>query len=217
LKNELWCDLNIYVIAKWAQNPARSEEEVFNEYAVNVLKLSAGDVPKFRQLALLSADAVYRGKRSTDNSISALWTRDEFIGVPPLPGDVAKRSKFLAEKDDAVHMWEEIDALANEIRFPDPKVGEYVRVSSRYGLLLYRIYRAGFNLSALGSGGDRNGIKRWIGDYDSAWAEYRALPAKHPSCATLYQDKGFGFDGAKGAFAKPGIGEMVDQLRKGIE
>jgi hypothetical protein len=128
-----------------------------------------------------------------------------------------KRAKFLAEKDDALRMWEEIDKLANEIRFPDPKVGDYVRVSSRYGLLLYRIYRAGFNLAALGGGGDRDGIKRWIADYDSAWSEYKSLPGRYPSCATLYQEMGFGFDGAKGAFAKPGIGAMVDELRKAGE
>jgi hypothetical protein len=33
LKNELWCELNTYVVAKFAQNPARSEEEIFNEFA----------------------------------------------------------------------------------------------------------------------------------------------------------------------------------------
>jgi hypothetical protein len=216
LKNELWCDLNIHVIAKWAQNPDLSEEEVFNSYAKDVLKLSAGDVAKFRRLALLSADAVYRGKRSTDNAINPQWTRDEFIGVPPLPKSPAKLAKFLQEKDDAVRMWEEIDKLANEIRFPDPEVRDYVIVSSRYGLDLYRIYRAGFHLAALGKDGGKAKIKRWIGEYDAAWADYRKLPEKHPSCATLYSDKGFGFDPAKGAFSTPGIGAMVEELRKRI-
>ncbi len=217
LKNELWCDLNIYVIAKWAQHPERSEEDIFNDFTAEVLKLSPADAAKFRKLALLSADAVYRGKRSTDNAIQPQWTRDEFIGVPPLPSRPENLAGFLKEKDEAVAMWEEIDKLANEIQLPDPNVAEYVQVSSRYGLLLYRIYRAGFNLSALGENGDVEGLRRWIAEYDAAWTEYAALPGKHPSCATLYQDKGFGFDGKKGAFATPGIGSMVAKLRKKIE
>ena len=216
LKNELWCDLNIYVIAKWAQSPNRSEEEVFDDFATDVLKLSGADVAKFRRLALLSADAVYRGKRSTDNAISPQWTRDEYIGVPPFPKEPARLEKFLREKDAAVQMWEEIDRLAREIRFPDTKVRGYVLVSARYGLDLYRIYRAGFNLAALGADGDKAQLKRWINEYDEAWADYRKLPEKQTSCGTLYCDKGFGFNPAKGAFATPGIGSMVETLRKQV-
>lgn len=213
LKNELWCDLNVYVIAHWAQNPNRSEEEVFNQFATEVLKLEAGDVKKFRRLALLSADAVYRGKRSTKNDIPPNWTRDQYIDRPPLPKNPAALAGFLKEKDDAVAMWREIDALAREIRFPDAATKEYAEVSSRYGLLLYRIYRAGFHLAALGPNGDKAKIAEFIAEYDAAWKEYKQLPEKHPTCGTLYVDKGFRYEPAIGALEKDGIGVFVDSLR----
>lgn len=214
ITNELWCDLNVYVISKWVQQPERSEEDVFREFATDVLRLSAEDAAKFRRLALLSADAVYRGKRSTKNDIRPQWTRDEYIDQPPLPKNPAAIPAFLAEKDEAVRMWEEIDRLAREIRFADPATQDYAEVSARYGLLLYRIYRAGFQLAALGPAGDRGALDRWIAAYDEAWRELKSLAARHPSCATLYRDKGFHFELAIGALDKPGVGDFVDGLRR---
>ena len=85
ITNEIWCDLNVYVLSKWAQEPNRTEESVFNEFCTTILKLSAPDTASFRKLCLLSADAVYRGIRSTANDISPWWTRDQFMGRPPLP------------------------------------------------------------------------------------------------------------------------------------
>lgn len=214
LSNELWCDLNVFVIAKWAQNPSKTEEAIFHEFASSVLKLTPEDAAKFRRLCLLSADAVYRGKRSTENLIAPQWTRDQYIDRPPLPKDRAKWPKFLQEKDDSVKMWEEMDSLANAINFPDAPTGEFVRVSSRYGLLLYRIYQSGFHLEALGLEGDPAQIKRWISQYDSSWSQYRQLKNDHPSCATLYVDKGFRFELAIGALEKDGIGARVEEFRR---
>lgn len=214
LSNELWCDLNVYVIAKWVQQPDRPEEEVFHEFATDVLHLSADDAGKFRRLALLSADAVYRGKRSTTNAIAPQWTRDEYIDRPPLPKHPQTLPAVVAEKDEAVRLWEEIDGLAREIRFADAATQEYAEVSCRYGLLLYRIYQAGFHLAALGEDGDRNEVERWIAAYDRAWQEFRDLKATHPCCASLYRDKGFRFEPAIGAVEKPGIGAFVDEFRR---
>ncbi|MEI6713888.1 MAG: hypothetical protein WCO60_09060 [Verrucomicrobiota bacterium] len=217
LTNELWCDLNMYVIGKWAQNPNRTEAEVFNDFATQVLKLTPEDAVRFRRLALLSADAVYRGKRSTQNNISPQWTRDQYIDKPPLPKDPAAVPQFIQEKDDAVRMWEEIDSIATSIHIPDAETREFVRVSSRYGLLLYRIYQSGFHLAALGKQGDKTELKHWIQLYDESWTAYRKLKAEHPSCATLYLDKGFKFELAIGALEKDGIGAMVDEFRHLLE
>jgi hypothetical protein len=214
LQNELWCDLNVFVIAKWAQNPNRTEEEVFNEFATDVLKLDADDAKKFRRLALLSADAVYRGKRSTKNDIQPSWTRDQYIGKPPLPKDAKSWHAFLQEKDDAVAMWKEIDQLAREIRFPDAATKEYAAVSARYGLDLYRIYCAGFHLAALPPDAEKAKLREWIAEYDDAWSDYKALKAGHPNCATLYVDKGFSYEPSIGAVPVDGIGAFVDELRK---
>jgi hypothetical protein len=131
---------------------------------------------------------------------------------PPLPEDAALLPRFLQQKDDAVDLWKQIAACGESIHFPDPAVGEYVRTSCQYGCHVYRIYRDGFHLAALGANGDKVQIKALIDDYDRTWAGFKKLKKEHPSCATLYGDKGFtlqpGSDGA------PGIGAMVDELRQ---
>jgi hypothetical protein len=206
ITNELWCDLNAYVLCRWAQEPSRSEESIFNEYCSATLKLSAADTAAFRKLCLLSADAVYRGIRGTRNEITPWWTRDQFMGRPPLPGNPADWPAFLQEKDEALQMWRQIVDLGDGIQFSDPATREYVRTSCRYGLDVYRIYNDGFHLAALGDHGDKGRIQGLIADYDQTWAEYRRLKEEHPSCGTLYTDKAF--------MDQPGLGAMVDELRK---
>lgn len=209
LSNELWCDLNVYVLAKWTISPSRTEEEIFGEYCTKVLKLNAADTAKFRRLCLLSADAVYRGKRSTHNDISGMWSRDQYIAHPPLPNDEAARRRVLEEKDQSVRMWTECVALAKEIQFPDPAVKEYVVTSTEYGLYLYRIYRAGFELAAMEPNLEKEKAAVLIREYDQAWSDLRKLKEEHPSCATLYTDKTL-----RSGKNLQGIGEMVDAIRK---
>lgn len=206
LTNELWCDLNVYVVSRWAEQPNRSEADIFDQFGREVLRLDADDRRIFRRLALLSADAVYRGKRSTHNDIDPIWSRDLFIGVPPLPADPVARARVVAQKDEAVADWGEIVRLADELHVPDPATADYIRTSSRYGLYLYRIYQAGFHLAALGRHGDRAAIDRWIGAYDQGWSDLRRLKAEHPSCASLYLDVGWRH--------RPGIGAFVDSFRR---
>ncbi len=206
ITNELWCDLNAYVLSQWVQNPSRTEESIFNDFCSMALKPSHSDAATFRKLCLLSADAVYRGIRGTHNEISPWWTRDQYMGYPPLPKDAAILPQFLAEKDDAVQMWDQIVACADRIHFPDPAVQEYVKTSCRYGLDVYKIYSDGFHMAALGANGDKAQMKALIKHYDLTWAEYRKLKDEHPSSGTLYTDKAFG--------DKPGIGAMVDEFRR---
>jgi len=186
ISNELWCDLNAWVMAQWANNPASSEESIFNRYAGERLWLKGDDVKKFRQLCLLSADAAIRGRVSTYSDVSGWWTRDQYIGWPKLPEETDRQKRLLAQKDEAVDMWEKIVKLADSINFPDTETAEYVRVSCRYGLHLYRIYRCVFNLAALEKSDDKMAIQRWIAEYDRAWKDYVQLKDKNPCCATLY-------------------------------
>ena len=83
--------------------------------------------------------------------------------------------------------WEKIVKLAESIRFRDKKTAEFVKVSSKYGLQLYRIYRSIFYLSAI----DKNlyrttELKKWIDEYDTAWADYQLLAKQNANCQTLY-------------------------------
>jgi hypothetical protein len=207
LTNELWCDLNAYVLSQWAQNPNRTEESIFNDFCLQKLQLSEVDSALFRKLALLSANAVYRGIRGTRNLISPWWTRDQYIGRPPLP-NLSELADFLKEKDDAVEMWKEIVELGQKIHFPDPSVQEYVVTSCHYGLYLYQIYRDGFQIAALAESADTTPLAQAIHDYDQTWSDFKSLKSMYPDCATLYEDKAF--------MEKPGLGALVDEARKRI-
>jgi len=189
IDNELWCDLNAYVMAQWANNPTKSEQSIFNRYTSKVLRLNKKDGKAFRQLALLSTDAVIRGRRSVNysNDINTWWTRDEYIGFPKVPNNPAEIKVILAEKDTAVQQWQQIVKLSESIHFKDAKTTDFVKVSSKYGLYLYRIYRSVFYLSAI----DKNlyprlELKKWIDEYDAAWFDYYALAKQNSNCPTLY-------------------------------
>jgi hypothetical protein len=186
--NELWPELNAYVLSQWGNNTNESEEVIFKRFATEKLKLSTVDAQKFRKLALLSQDAVLRGRRSAKfyNSVDTWWTRDEYISLPKLPkGDTVKT--ILAEKDTAIAMWKDIVRLSKEIKFADKKTQSYAEVSSEYGLRLYRIYRALFYLSAIKDGliPDKD-TALWLKIYDKAWFDYEKLKKEHTDCPTLY-------------------------------
>jgi hypothetical protein len=187
ITNELWCDLNAWVMAQWANHPSESEESIFRRYATSQLKLKSNDVDKFRKLCILSQDAVIRGRRSVTQDIDTWWTRDEYIGWPQLPADSSSVKIILTEKDEAVKMWTEIVRLASEIQFVDETTKNYALTSSRYGLYLYQIYRAIYYLSAIESGLlDRTLTSQWIKVYDNAWSNFEKLKASEPLCATIY-------------------------------
>lgn len=189
-RNELWCRLNAWCIAQWAKNPDQSEESIFIRFATEQLGLNAEDGGRLRRLCLLSAEAILRGKLSVATRISPIWTRDDTINTPNLPADAAARARVLDEKRQAVQMWTEIVQLADTIEFRDTEDAIFVRQSSRYGLHLYRIYQAIFELAAMGDQGSPEKISRWLEDYDSGWADLRSLCAGKDSPATIYQEKG---------------------------
>ncbi len=225
--DELWPDLNAFVLARFVKDPARSEEEIFCDYAVQVLGLSAEDAVRFRRLCLLSAEAVLRGRycESFDRVLKeavlpvANWMRDDRLGGRHQL-DVVLRylqergllDEALSEKAGAVAIWEDIVALAGEIRWPDPARAEFVRISAGYGLRLFGIVHAGWRVLAAGTEGDQSGhydrakILSAAEAYRSAWASYRELAAS-PQCPSLYEGRYFGLPGEE---AEPGLDESVE-------
>ena len=215
IKNELWCELNAYVITKFAENPARSEEEVFNEYARENLKLSDGDVKKFRELNLLSERAVLRGQLTTLGAkINVWWARDHFLAEPDLSDFIKKGllEKALAEKAAAVAMWRQIEKLAHEIHFADANTQEFVEVSCTYGRIKYEIIQQAWTVLFYGKSGDASGnydrekIRAAISRYDALWQEWRSLAQNHACCATIDKDVAFDY--------KPGIGAAINRYRR---
>lgn len=213
ITNELWCALNAYVIAKYGQNPARSEEEIFNEYATRQLALAGQDLARFRTLNLLSASAVLRGQCSLLGPVDLWWARDDYMAAPNLQYFVANNlvAAALAEKAEAVAQWKRIETLAREIHFPDSATQEFVQTSSTYGRIKYAIFEQAWTILLLRKQGDatkqydREQISKAIDEYDRLWGEWRQLKADHPDCATLSKDVAFP--------GRPGMGAAVNSLR----
>lgn len=187
ITNEIWCDLNAWVMAQWASDTTRSEEDIFNEYAVEKLHLKGDDIAKFRKLCLLSAEAVVRGRNTTHNDISDVWwTRDQGIGWPASAKDAEGQKRNLDQKNESVAKWEEIVKLAKSIQWDNDETCEFIIGSTEYGLGLYKIYRTLVYMSDAESRGDNKAIQKWIKAYDKAWTTYNALPEKYDNMSTLY-------------------------------
>lgn len=228
LKNEFWCEQNAYVMAKWAQSPGRTEEGIFNEFA-RLKAFSDADIPKLREISLLSAKAVLRGKYTRYGAYNVVWTRDQFIhGSGMLKGYfnyVSKEGlveKVLAEKKESVDMWKRMVDLAQHIYTKDQALNEFLRTSTEYGRIKYEIFENGWIVMLLGHIGDETGeydrerIRKAIARYDELWEEWKELEKNSPSCATIYEPNGFAIRGHLDIYGNPetGIGASVDKYRK---
>jgi hypothetical protein len=206
--------LNAAVIAQYARNPQRTEEDIFRELATKELGLRGDDVARFRELNLLSASAVLRGQCSLLAPVDLWWARDDVMSVPNLRGFVDKglAPAALAEKAEAVAQWKRIESLARQIQFRDAATQEFVETSAAYGRIKYALFEQAWTILLLGEQArqagalDQAGMGRAIAAYDQLWKEWRELKTAHPSCATLYSDLGF--------TRRPGIGAAVDRHRE---
>lgn len=211
IENELWCDLNAWVMAQWADDVTRTEEDIFNEYAREHLNLDDKDIGKFRELCLLSADAVIRGRNTTYGDMIFWWTRDAGIGWPVAAKDNIVQQRILAQKNQSVDKWREIVKLSKSINWDSDKTRDFAVGSAEYGYLLYKIYQAVVYLSDAEQRDDHKGMKRWIKEYDKAWQHYNALPEKYDVGSTLYM-KDYNRHIAKTADSK--ISELRELLKK---
>jgi hypothetical protein len=210
----LWCALNAYVIAKYAENPRRAEAEIFSEFATQQLGLQGEDVARFRELNLLSAAAVLRGQCSLLKRVDLWWARDDFLSAPNLNAfnTPTLAASALAEKAEAVADWEKIEGLARQIHFADQPTQDFVETSCAYGRIKYAIIEQSWTILLFGAAGDKSKaydyekISAAIAQYDKLWQEWRTLKDTHPSCATIYKDLAFQ--------DKPGIGAAVERYRK---
>ncbi|RZQ59597.1 hypothetical protein EWH70_33415 [Amycolatopsis suaedae] len=229
LRNELWCDLNAWVIARWARDTGLGEEAAFAQYAAR-LGLRGEHTRRFRRLALLSADAVLRGHYSLHHPIRWTWTRDQFLGgsdkdlTKDFTGIVRQGlvDRVLAEKREAARMWDEIVALADGLPIRSTEDRDYLRVSTRYGLHWHRVVHHGWEVMLRGFAAEQGAPRdeaamRWhLARYDAEWRRWERLAAREPSCATLYQPYSFGKRGPDGLYdADPdhGMKPSVDHYR----
>ena len=186
IKDELWCDLNSWVIAQWGQHTDKSEAFIFNRYATERLHLEGDNIAKFRQLCLLSAEAVVRGRNSTYRDMNPWWTRDQGIAWPMVVKGDMEQERNLAQKDESIAKWEEIVKLAKSIDWKNEATKNHAIGSAEYGLKLYKIYRTLVYMKYADDRGNTKDVKKWIKAYDKAWEDYNKLAEKYSTIATLY-------------------------------
>lgn len=216
IPDELWCDLNAYVVSHYARDPSQSETVYFEQYARDVLRLSETDTRLLRRACLLSAQAVLRGQLTNLGAdIDVWWARDDTIAEPKLHDFVAKglTEAAIVEKRAALDMWREIETLLGRIRFITPERQMFARVSASYGRIKYAIFAAAWTALLLDQDSRTNGgehqqrIRQAIEEYDRLWQEFHAL-RKLPQCPTLPSPVARG--------GKPGLSAAMERLRTAV-
>lgn len=230
IKNELWSDINVAILAKWAHNMSLQEKELVNWYATNN-GLKGKDIERFHKILLLSADAIVRGRASLIVPINVWWTRDQFIGgekeLHKNIEDIIRLglvNKILQEKRQSIRIWKKIVKLSQQIKTGDPQMKQYLRISSEYGLLLYSIYEQGWIVMLKGYEGEESGeydiktIKKSIQRYDKLWEKYKSFIGSHRNSATAYEPYSFDFSNPpKYHNLNEGMKPTIDKYRKIVQ
>jgi hypothetical protein len=232
IKNELWSELNALVVAKWTQNPRRSEKEIVREFARDKLGLRGVDQDRFYQICVLSAAGALRGRCSYYAKNNVWWTRDDVMGgideqARGMFDEVIQEGvteKMIAEKAEAVAIWRQIEALSRQLEIPDPAIKEFVQTSCAYGRIVFAIFEKGWTVMLLGTLGDQTGkydrdrMAQAIADYDRLWEEWRVLEKSSPSCASLYHNNYCRYiRGLRMEHADTGMGSSINTYRKIVE
>lgn len=216
ITNELWCDLNAYVLSQWAQDTSLTEPAIFKQYTQE-LGLTDADANTFRQIALLSTRGVFLGRSSELTPINPWWIRDQYMGGLTAPefndhtdeawGKTNKEFEhivannmveaILDEKAEAVRIWKEIEKLAGQVKSGNEKFQDYLQVSCSYGRIKYEIIQQAWIVMLKGLEGDKTGnydrvrIENAYLQYKELWKEFEALKKNNKQCATLYLPYGF--------------------------
>ena len=223
-------------MAAWANDTDKTEDACFRETALS-LGVLPESVEAFHRLALLTPKAFLRGKSATDaEARKGLFVgnmRDEYLaGFDRLLNDDwfykrildGKIEAILADRREAVKIWEEIVELAKMVKCRDKATEDYILTSSLYALRLFRMIEAGWDVMATGLDGDMHGhrydtarLAAGIARYDRAKADYLNLPKERPDSATLFNDE-FVRIKVTEAFHEvtpvPGLGESVERYRR---
>lgn len=187
-KDELWSEMNAWVLSAWAVNPGYSEEKLFRDYCRMHLHLDNNNTEMMRKIALLSEDAclkAFNKKWNPDNE--PMGIRDMYIPFPVLPANAGLADKLIREQDEAVEDFRQIANLSGKIQMPDTIRQSAVRVSCLYGLQMFRIFRSLYHLAGIRQLRLPYDKALYIREYDVAWKEVEMLARKYPAaCPSLY-------------------------------
>lgn len=200
IQNEFWCELNAFVISKYAQNTKRSEKEIFTEFAKEKMALDSDNASKFYDMCLKVNDAVLHGRyiEAYDKSLNEEilpcnnWMRDDRIGGLRQLGDIfdyldehGTVEEALAEKEKAVELWKDIKRKFFEIQLDDENLKEFIGNSIEYGLRLFAIVNIIFKLFV--EYRKNNSCGELLVEYDKAWERYLELENR-PQASSSYED-----------------------------
>lgn len=155
--SELWCDLNSYVINKWAKDTSVSDEELVKDYAREELHMNEEDAQSFYELCEKSARAVLLGRARNTNAydVDVWWTRDDGVNTGSFRNNVknavnkSAENVMLAEKAESVELWKEMmeiaDGLSDDlynVKLADSEtsVKDYIIMTTSYGYHLFDIF-----------------------------------------------------------------------------
>ena len=235
ITNELWCDVNTQAAANWALDTTLTEEQVLRK-TLRSLGVARRSIDPFISLLHKADEAVLKGQCSaidvTKAGFNVWWSRDQYFSdESALAGFMnyvvknGRQAEMLAEKQQAVDLWREIETLAGTIRMADPRDEEYLRVSAAYGRIKHELIQQIFSIclygreAALSGKLDREAMRRAIERYDALWAEWRQLKESSSQCATLYEPNAFSLTDLSGVSGDParGIGATVDKYRSMLD
>jgi len=195
--NELWINLNEYVIRNYAKNPGKSEEFYFNEFAHTALGLDTEAAMNFRKMLMLATDASYLGQQSQICRVNPWWCRDHYLAAVDVD-DIVKTGKIkeaLAEKAHAVDMWKQAEALASSITLKDHRDTDFMRVSTTYGRIKYQIFEQIWRIQLMladerinNTELDNQAASQAVTAYETAFNQWRTLKYDNVCCPTLYTD-----------------------------
>lgn len=219
IKHEIWTDLNTFVVSKWAQNPERTEPEIFDEFCQS-LGMDSINTLLFRDIAVKSIEGVRKGQLNSFVKNDVWWSRDEFFcasaNVPVIKEafKLGVIDSILHEKQEATLIWDDIENISKKMDIRDKELLDAIRVSCTYGRIKYHLINQMWILMVEKYKYDNNGncdkeiVSNSISEYDRLWHEWNSLYDNNYLCATLYTDMAF-------RNKKEGsVGELVEQLRK---
>lgn len=195
--NEFWIDLNAYIIREFAKNPLKTEEEIFNDYTANVLKMSPINSAKLRELCMLSVNAVFKGQATSLQRMAPWWIRDHFFSAQDMSIYVKKGvdKEVLSEKKENLKTWYKMEKIANSIQLPNKEDQDFIRVSTTYGRIKYELIELIFRTQILFARIEINGdtfnskeAKYILKSYQQKWDEWHQLKKENANCPTLYVD-----------------------------
>ena len=190
--DELWSDLNAYVLHEWAKDTSVTDTSLVKQYAIDVLGMNDADADRFVKLALLSAEGVLYGTgTNSDPAWEPLWTRDSNVSKDYFDRNLTTmiaHPEKLDERRKSVELWQEIVTLAESLDESVEKK-EYIVTTAKYGMYFYSICERMWTAGVLSRAKEDTAAVK--ADYDALWQEWKTLSKKVPACPTLYDKESF--------------------------